>query len=276
MSSYNGPSLTIVALAWREGEQLRKCFASLRPLLHITGADTLVLLDSQADTLTTDIAHRVAKRVAIAHFDNFAAQRNCALALCSTEWVFFIDADEHITPALAEEIGTTLERGQDAAYRVPRRNILFGHEVRHTGWSPDYQVRLLKRTASRYDEKRQVHEVPEVAGSVGTLREPLTHFNYATWRQFIEKQRSYAPLEARAMYAEGHRARLRSLVGQPLREFKRRFIEFRGYRDGLLGFELSVAMAAYRLLAHWHLLRLQRSKSSRKTSDRPEEPSRRW
>lgn len=276
MSSYNGPSLTIVALAWREGEQLAKCFASLRPLLRITGADTLVLLDSQADLLTTDVAHWVANHVAVAHFDNFAAQRNRALALCSTEWVFFIDADERITPALAEEIVSVLEREQEAAYRVPRRNILFGHEVRHTGWSPDYQVRLLKRTACRYDEKRQVHEVPEVAGSTGTLREPLTHFNYTTWRQFIEKQRSYAPLEARAMYAEGRRARVRSLLGQPLREFKRRFIEFKGYRDGPLGFELSVAMAAYSLLAYWHLLRLQRSKSDRKPSHRPDEPSQNW
>jgi hypothetical protein len=120
-------------------------------------------------------------------------------------------------------------------------------------------VRLLRTDRCRYDETQAVHEVPIVEGSIGTLKHPLIHFNYATWRQFVAKQRSYAPLEARALYAAGHRAHLRSFIGQPLREFKRRFFEYRGYKDGLLGFELSLAMSAYRLFVCWHLYRLQKS-----------------
>lgn len=258
MSRYTGPSLTIVALAWREGERLRKCFASVRPLVEITGAQTLIVLDAEANALTAGLAKVVAQRVSVAKFDNFAAQRNRALSLAETDWVFFIDADELMTPALAKEVALRLALANDgsAAYRVPRRNILFRHEVRHTGWSPDYQVRLLERAKSRYSEARPVHEVPEVDGSIGTLNEPLIHFNYDTWRQFARKQWSYAPLEAQLLFAEGKRARPRSLLGQPLREFKRRFIEYEGYRDGLLGLELSLAMSAYTLLLYWHLRQL--------------------
>lgn len=262
MSRYTGtgrgPGLTIVALAWQEGEHLRKCFASVKLLVEMTGAQTLVVLDAEADALTAQLAREVAQRVRVAKFDSFAAQRNRALSLAETDWVFFIDADERMTPELAREVAQVLLEGSSAAYRVPRRNILFRHEVRHTGWWPDYQVRLLKRTSSKYNEARPVHEVPEVGGSIGTLKEPLVHFNYDNWQQFVSKQLYYAPLEAQLLFAEGMRARRRSFLGQPLREFKRRFIDYRGYRDGLLGLELSAAMSVYKVLVYWHLRRLGR------------------
>lgn len=256
MNSHLNGSLTVAALAWREGEHLAKCFASLRPLLEQTNAATLIVLDADTDQATAKLAHNVAQRVLTHEFENFACQRNVALDAVSTEWVFFIDPDERMTSALAKEITSLVRSGTQAAYRVPRRNILFGKEVRHTGWSPDYQVRLLRTGMCRYDESQAVHEVPLVEGSIGTLANPLIHFNYETWRQFISKQKSYAPLEARALYAAGHSTHLRSFVGQPAREFKRRFIDYKGYKDGLLGLSLSLAMSAYKLLTYWHLYRL--------------------
>jgi glycosyltransferase involved in cell wall biosynthesis len=192
------------------------------------------------------VARSAADRVVRSRFINFSAQRNRALELATSRWVFFIDIDERCTPSLALEIARTVAHGDCTGYRVPRRNILFGREVKHTAWWPDYQIRLLRRAHAHYDESREVHEVPVLEGPLCDLKEPLIHFNYRTWRQFIRKQRAYAPLEAAALHAEGMRARPRSLVGQPLREFKRRFIEHEGYRDGLLGLALSLAMAAYR------------------------------
>ncbi len=248
--------LTIIALAWNETEHLRACFASLKTLVDLTGAATLVLFDSAGDDATLKIAREVADRVVIADFDNFAAQRNRALDLASSRWVFFIDADERCTPQLAQEIARAIEKGDCAAYRVPRRNILFGHEVRHTGWSPDYQVRLLERARCRYDESRRVHELPTVDGETGTLKSKLVHYNYDTWGQFIAKQRAYSDLEAQALYASGRRASLKSIMGQPLRELKRRLVDYKGYRDGLLGIALSVAMALHVAQTYIKLRRL--------------------
>jgi glycosyltransferase involved in cell wall biosynthesis len=250
--------LTIAALAYREGEHLAKCFASLRHLRELTRARTLIVLDSNADATTSSIALNVADKVLARPFDNFSRQRNFALDAVSTEWVLFIDPDERMTPPLTGELVGVLTSGSDVAYRVPRRNVLFGKEVRHTGWSPDYQVRLLRTNRCRYDETQAVHEVPVVDGSIGTLEHPLIHFNYATWAQFIEKQLAYAPLEAHALHAAGHRAHVWSLAGQPLREFKRRLVDYQGYKDGALGLGLSVAMSAYKLLTYWHLYQLQR------------------
>ncbi|HET9495722.1 MAG TPA: glycosyltransferase family 2 protein [Chloroflexia bacterium] len=259
--SNNGPTgLTVVALVWREIEHIGPCFRSLQPLLSRTGAETLIVLDDEADEATEAAARAAADRVVRSRFVNYSSQRNRALELSETNWVFFIDIDERCTPALAREIAETLTTGDCAGYRVPRRNVMFAREVRHTGWWPDYQIRLLRRAGARYDEAREVHEVPVLSGPLCDLREPLIHLNYRTWGQFLRKQRAYAPLEAAALYAEGIRARPRSLFGQPLRELKRRLVDYHGYRDGLLGLALSLAMAAYRADVYRRLWLLQRSK----------------
>ncbi len=263
MTTQDRATLTVVALAWQEGAHLAACFRSLEPLVKLTGAFTLIILDNEADAITTDIANRVADRVVVSDFVNFSAQRNKGLDLSPTRWVFFIDADERCAPRLAHEIAQVIQRDDCAAYRVPRRNFFFGREVRHTGWRPDYQIRLLQRARCRYDEGREVHEVPIVDGPIGNLHSPLVHFNYENWRQFIKKQRAYAPLEARALYQAGHRARPRSLVGQPLRELKRRLLDYQGYRDGPLGIALSFAMALYMAETYRQLLRLQARPPSR-------------
>ncbi len=241
------PSLTICALAWNESKHLGPCFKSLATLRQLIGADTLIILDGHADAETERVARQMADSVVKKEFVNFSIQRNHALDAARGEWVFFIDADERCAPDLAEQIAAVLSEPRYAAYRVPRRNILFGHEVRYTGWSPDYQVRLLNKSLCRYNPSRQVHEFPDVSGETGTLRAPLVHYNYATWRQFIEKQRAYAPLEAQARLSEGQRARPRGFIGQPAREFVRRYFTLQGYKDGLLGLTLSLAMAAYQV-----------------------------
>ena len=257
--SGQAPSLTIIALAWREADDLAPCFASLQPLVDRLGAGTLVVLDHDADAATVAAANRAAGRVASNRFENFASQRNFALGLASTDWVFFIDADERATHGLCDEIAQAINTKKCAAWRVPRRNIFFGGEVRHAGWWPDYQVRLFRRQGTHYDEARKVHELPAVPGEICTLLNPLIHYNYRSWRQFIEKQRAYAPLEAQALHAGGHHARLRSLLGQPAREFLRRFVLYQGWKDGLLGFALSLAMAVYKFDVYRRLRRLRHS-----------------
>src|SRR5205823_6205057 len=178
-------------------------------------------------------------------FVNFSAQRNRALVLANGAWVFFLDPDERVTAALAREIPAVLaEPGDRAGYWVARRTFMFGHEVRHTGWWPDYQIRLLRRDGARYDDGRAVHEVPLIpVAQQAHLRAPLIHYNYATWAQFTAKQRAYARQEARAQHARGIRARPRNFVLQPWREFRRRYITLEGWKDGPLGLVLSLALA---------------------------------
>ena len=252
------PKLTIIALAHNEAKHLGSCFESLKSLTEQPSVETLIVLDNRADEATRTAAQAVADRVVTNTFVNFSTQRNFGLETADGEWVLYIDPDERCTPELASEIAAAMGKIEYAAYRVPRRNIFFGHEVRHTGWSPDYQVRLLRRESCRYDESREVHEFPVVRGDTGTLKSPLIHFNYESWRQFIAKQWAYARFDAKALYAAGITARPRNMIGQPLRELKRRVVDYRGYRDGALGLALSAAMGLYRAEIYRQLWLLQR------------------
>jgi (heptosyl)LPS beta-1,4-glucosyltransferase len=249
-------TLTIAILAENVADHLPPCFASLRPLIAQANAHTLVILNQDGDPATARSARSLADTVVERPFENFSRQRNYALELAETDWLLFVDADERLTAALCDEIATVLRREFGAGWRVPRRNFLFGHEMRHTGWWPDYQLRLMRPALSHYDDSRQVHEFPVVAGDVYSLLNPLIHFNYANWSQFIVKQRTYAPLEAAALHSEGTRARPLSLIGQPVRELHRRLVTYHGWRDGPQGIALSIAMALYRVEVYCRLRQL--------------------
>ena len=180
------------------------------------------------------------------------------MALSAHAWVFFLDADERATPELAAEVLQVIKSDAYAGYWAPRRNIIFGKHIKHTGWSPDYQTRLLNVNRCRWDPSRPVHELVLFDGPDGHLTNTLTHYNYDTLSQFVAKQERYTDIHARQLLAEGNRARLRSFIGQPAREFVRRFISLQGYRDGAHGLLLSALLAYYQLRVYLKLWRLQR------------------
>ena len=250
--------LSVVILAIDEAAHLEGCIASAAALHSPPLCELVVVLDGRATPAVEAIARRHTERVYRIPFVNFSAQRNRALECARGTWVFFIDPDERVTPPLEREIRTTLAAPAAAGYWVPRRTFMFGHEVRHAGWWPDYQMRLLRRDLAHYDETRAVHEVPQIPpAQQGHLQAPLLHYNYATWRQFTAKQRAYAASEARARHARGSKARPRNFVLQPLREFRRRYITLAGWKDGPLGLLLALAMAYYDLQMYRALARLR-------------------
>lgn len=243
------PVLAAIVLTRNEEHNISDCLQSLR------WADSLCVLDSGSTDRTVDLALAAGAEVCHRPFANYADQRNAALDMFVADWVLFVDADERATPEVAGEVRRVIREGAAVGWWIPRRNYIWGRWIRHAGWYPDYQLRLLKRGFARYDPQREVHEVVLLNGAAGHLENPLTHYNYATVRQFLQKQDSYASLEARMLLRQGIRPHLRSLAGQPLREFHRRYVRLQGYRDGWHGLLLSLLMGYYTFLVNWRALR---------------------
>jgi (heptosyl)LPS beta-1,4-glucosyltransferase len=193
-------------------------------------------------------------------FENYASQRNAALEAVQTraDWVFFVDADERVTPELAEEIRAVIQQPGCAGWRVPRHNYIFGKLTRGAGWYPDYQTRLLRVGAAHYDPTRQVHELVLLDGPEGTLQHPLVHYNYRDVAQFHRKQRAYSAYDARILFEQGVRPRPHNYILQPWRQFWWRWAELRGYQDGWHGLRLSLLMAWYELRKYWLLRKMWR------------------
>jgi (heptosyl)LPS beta-1,4-glucosyltransferase len=245
------PDLTAIILTRNEQRHIRECVASVAWMEHV------LVFDSGSTDRTREIAAEIGAEVRVNEFQNFAQQRNDALAAANTEWIFLIDADERCTPELKAEIERKLEHPLHFGYWIPRHNYIFGKLTRYTGWYPDYQMRLLKRSEAHYDPNRKVHELVILSsGEAGYLENPLIHYNYDDVRQFHKKQRSYVQYDAQILYEQGVRPKIYTPFLQPVRHFKWRFLDLQGYRDGLHGLRLSLLMAWYEFRKYWILRKL--------------------
>jgi (heptosyl)LPS beta-1,4-glucosyltransferase len=254
--------LTAIILTKNEAAHIAACIES------VGFADHILVFDSYSDDDTVTIAETHDAQVIQRRFDNYTNQRNAALDAVrgKSEWALFVDADERISPSLAREIFEVINAGgietrPYSGYRIPRHNYIFGKLTCGAGWYPDYQTRLLRVDQARYDPSRQVHETVLLEGELGTLQEPIIHYNYRDLAQFLEKQRRYTAFEAQAMYDAGVKPKPQNYVLQPLRHFKWRFIELKGYVDGLHGLRLSLLMAWYEFQKYLMLRRLWRNLS---------------
>ncbi|MEA3336581.1 MAG: glycosyltransferase family 2 protein [Chloroflexota bacterium] len=225
----------------------------------VNWADEVLVSDSFSDDNTVQLAQDAGATITQRPFDGWAGQRNAALdtaAELGADWVFFVDADERASPELAGEIRQVIEERPEAGWWIPRRNYIVGKLMNHGGFYPDYQLRLLQMGRGRYDPGRPVHEVVLLDGSDGHLTIPLTHYNYANWQQFHEKQGRYAAFEAQILSERGIKPRPHNFILQPLREFRRRYLTLQGYRDGLHGLKICLLLAFYYgFLPYWLMLR---------------------
>jgi hypothetical protein len=246
------PSVAAVVLTLNEAKHVVACVATLG------WADDVLVFDSYSSDDTVALATAAGARVVQHRFENYAQQRNAALAAVSTDWVFFVDADERVDETLAREVRAAAASGAHDVWAVPRHNYLFGRLTLGAGWYPDFQARLFRVGHSGYDPDRHVHELPVFDGELGKLTRELTHYNYESVAQFHDKQRKYSDYDAQILFNRGVRPKPHNFVLQPLREFNRRFFTWRGYRDGLHGLRLSLLMAYYNLRMYRRLAALWR------------------
>jgi len=249
-------TVSAIVITRNEEDHIGPCLESL------AWADERVVLDSLSSDRTVEIASAITSQVRQRPFDSFPRQRNAALDLASGDWAFFLDADERASPELSQEVLRAVEAGCHSGYWVPRRNIILGRWMRHTGWWPDYQLKLFRRDKGRFDESGLVHEVPAVDGTCGYLENPITHYNYQSLGEFFSRQDFYSTFEAQALFRRGIRARPHNFILQPQREFVRRYIQWQGYKDGFHGLFLSLIMAWYSFVTYGKLARLWRNRLS--------------
>ena len=229
--------LTAIILTYNEEANIQACVSSLH------WADRVVVYDSFSNDETVALARQAGAEIGQTTFQNYAQQRNAALDPVATDWVFFVDADERGTEDLGREIRELTDDCKEAGFYVPRHNYIFNRLTKGAGWFPDYQFRLFRHGKVRYE--RPVHEIANVEGDIGYLRNPLLHYNYRDVDQFHSKQASYTDYDASILFEKGIQPKFHTIYSQPLRHFWWRFITLKGYQDGFHGFRLSAYMAYY-------------------------------
>ncbi len=237
------PSLSVVIIAKNEAHNIVDCVKSA------LFSDEVIVLDSGSSDATVALAREAGANLIQTDWPGFGRQKNRALAAAKSDWVFSLDADERITPELASEIRAALASAdvtQTIAFRVPRSSQFCGQFMHHSGWSPDYTVRLIKAGHGKFSDKH-VHESLQYEGKCATLSARMLHYSYRNLDDVLNKLNLYSGAGAQDLAARGRQSSISSAVLHGVWAFFRTFIIKRGFLDGKLGFVLAVynAEASY-------------------------------
>jgi len=239
-------NLSVCILVLNEATHIKKCLKSISGW----ASEIIVTIDDLTSDETEKIVRHFTKKVyKIPHKDNFHINKQFTIKKATKPWVFWLDGDEEVSDNLKSEIEKEINRktSDHNGYFLPRKNIIFGKWIKDAGWSPDHQLRLFKNDKLRFPCKR-VHEHPVLKGSAGYLKEPLIHYNYQRVSQFIEKMNRYTSVDAVEFVKRFSPPYWKHFIHRPIDEFIKRFLVWRGYKDGLHGLVLSLLQAAYELV----------------------------
>jgi len=267
--------LSVVLATRNEEENLGRCLESVQDL-----ADEIVVVDEYSTDKTRQVAEKYKAKVYLEpHHDIFHVTKQKALDWATGDWVLQLDADEVVTPELAEEIKLAINhqpltispkkkglferhqklieardgligkaKGDTVGYFIPRRNIFLRKPLIHAGVYPDGVIRLVKKGKARFPQK-SVHEQVQLDGKVGWLSGDLLHYDSPTLKRYFNRMNRYTDLQAEELKMQGVSKNAWFIIQyslfKPLYIFLNLFARHGGFKDGVRGFLWS-------LFSSWH------------------------
>jgi glycosyltransferase involved in cell wall biosynthesis len=255
--------ISILILTKNEQQDLPGCLAS------VAWSDDIHVYDSMSDDGTLAIAQKFGACVTQRPFDNWAAHQNWGLRNIHFKhaWVFYIDADERMTPELVQTVQAAVVSAKDrVAFRLRRRDFFMGTWLKHVQTSP-YYMRLFRPEKMRYE--RLVNPVSIADGPVGQVSGYLDHFPFSKGiGQWIDRHNGYSRLEAQQIVSNRQVGEKFSLVKafaakdfhtrryyqkelfyrlpfRPLIKFLLLYVGKRGFLDGRAGFTYAMLQSIY-------------------------------
>ena len=241
------PRLSAIVIALNEAGNIADCLDTL------SFCDERIVVDGGSTDATAQIAQGRGARVVSHPFEGFGAQKGFALSLATGDWVLSIDADERVSAALAQEIRNAIAAGLADAYELPRRSSFCGRLMDHSGWAPDYVLRLFRRDKA-YFSADLVHERVVCNGTIARLKEPLMHDPVLRLEDALSRMDRYSTAGAEQLLAGGQSVSFMSGISHGLWTFLRTYVLRAGFLDGREGFLLAVANAEgtyYRYMKAW-------------------------
>src|SRR3989344_7030102 len=186
-------TLSVVLATFNEEKNLASCIESFKDI-----ADEIIIVDGASTDKTVEIAKKYGAKVKIStNKENFHINKQMAIDIATSDWVLQMDADEQVSPELAQEIKSilnhqpsTINHQQINGYWMPRKNWFLGRFLMKGGQYPDYTIRLYRNGKGKLPQK-DVHEQAVVDGTVGHLKSPLLHYPYSDFNFYLSKWNRY-------------------------------------------------------------------------------------
>jgi glycosyltransferase involved in cell wall biosynthesis len=280
--------ISVMIPTLNEASNLPRC------LDHLRWADEVVVVDSDSTDDTVKIAEAYGCKVVNFRWDGtWPKKKNWALrnAPFRNEWVLIVDADEWITPEMAAEIRLAICSPDSVGYYINRRFIFMGRWIKHCGYYPSWNLRLIKRGHGEYEQltgigntgsgDNEVHEHVIPTGKVGYLDHDMLHLAFPNIHTFMEKHNRYSNWEAAVQFRKAdttsaaigdklsRRRRLKNMSRylplRPTLRFLYAYIWCGGFLDGKTGYIFCRLLAIYEYLSvakYSELVRAERDQAS--------------
>lgn len=222
-------------------------------------ADEILVLDSGSTDKTVDLAAKYNARIIKYQWQGFKYSHELGTREATSDWVFFLDADERISRDLRIKLLDVLSHPKADAYQVVRQNYIMGQALKHGGWYPDQVTRLINRhRLVRW--VGQLHEYPQIDGHIGSIDSPIYHLTHRNLDWMMEKSSRYTKLQAQIALPNHPKVRVRNFFGAMAREFWYRAVRQAGWKDGLVGWLEIIYQTFNAFLVQVHIWEMQRKK----------------
>ncbi len=248
-------TISAIVIARDEEAMIANCLETL------TWCTEVVVIDCGSSDRTREIATLHGAKVISFSAPSFARLRQEGMHRATSDWLFYIDADERVTPTLAREITVNVEVATAHAFSLTRRNMMYGKFFQHGHWQDEVVVRVFRRSHLK-DWVGDIHESPVFEGTPTLLHTPLIHFTHRSTAEGLKKSISWTAIEARLLH-EAHTPRVTfaTILRKGIMEFLRRGIFWQGWRDGDEGWIEALIQGVNKLLVYIRLWELQRRPS---------------
>ena len=245
--------ISAIVLTRDEERNIARCLSSLDFCREI------IVIDSGSTDRTMDIARNFTSKVFEHKFEGYGRQRNWGIQQCSCDWILVLDADEQVSPELKNEIINLQPAEIVKGYYINRITQYMGRWIKHSGWYPQYVLRLFDRRCAAYNQAA-VHESVEIDALTAKLQSPIQHYSYRDLSHHLRKIDDYTNKRAAERYAEGRRFNLAKAILAPPGEFLKKYLLKRGILDGIPGLIVAVTSAYYVFLKQAKLYEYQKAR----------------
>jgi glycosyltransferase involved in cell wall biosynthesis len=249
------PKVSVYMITYNNEETIE------RALKSVTWANEIVIVDSFSNDRTVEIGRKFTDKLFQRKWPGHRDQYQYAADLTTHEWIMFVDADEEVSPELAQEIREVLGgkvEGVDGFF-VYRRTFYLGRWIRYGGWYPDGEIRLYRRNKGRWEGG--LHARVVIEGTVRSLKNQYLHYTYRNISDQIQTIDKYSRIAAEDMVKQGERFSLFKLLFHPPFRFIKEYFFKSGFRDGLPGFVIVISTMYYVFIKYaklWELIRTQK------------------
>jgi len=241
------PVLSALVVARNEERQLAACLETLR------FADEIVVALDRTTDRSAEIARSFGARLVEGAWPLEGERRTAAVAACRGQWIIEVDADERVTPGLAEEVRRVIAATPgDAYFLIPIANHIGGKLIRY-GWGA-YNGAAMRAALYRPGGKRwgrgRVHPPVSYTGERRVLVHPIDHFVDRDLSDLFRRLNSYTDAAAADAIERGERPRLRSALRRIFSRGWKSYVARKGYREGAYGVALAIFSALYPMLIY--------------------------